>query len=179
MHRLILMRHAKSDWNTTAKTDFDRPLTTRGIRDVPRMADWLRRNALMPNSIACSSAVRTRQTAELLTAGRDAMGDDAVGNIEYHDALYHAGQAELLRIAQSLLKSERRVMIIGHNPGLDGLLRYLCGRQLPYTNNGKLMTTAAIAVIGLAGFEPPAGRAGLNAGAGRLEHLVRPKSLEN
>ena len=60
---LLVLRHAKSAWDTDAETDFDRPLATRGERDRWRMADWLVRNDLCPDEVVASSAVRARDTA--------------------------------------------------------------------------------------------------------------------
>ena len=56
------MRHAKSDWSTSASNDFDRPLSRRGDRDAPRMAAWLAQQSLLPDIIISSPALRTKQT---------------------------------------------------------------------------------------------------------------------
>ena len=54
--RLLIMRHAKSDWGTPGEPDFDRPLAKRGQRDAPRMGEWLRAQGLVPDLVLASPA---------------------------------------------------------------------------------------------------------------------------
>ena len=108
--RLILIRHAKSGWDDPSLDDHDRPLNDRGRRDAPRMGDWLRAGGYVPDAILCSSALRTRQTAEGLGLGPDPM---------ILDSLYHASPDRLLT---SLPKAKAQsVAIIAHNPGIGDL----------------------------------------------------------
>uniref|UniRef100_UPI0035189862 SixA phosphatase family protein n=1 Tax=Nioella sp. TaxID=1912091 RepID=UPI0035189862 len=65
MKRLILMRHAKSDWSL-GQPDAARPLNARGQRSAEAMGDWLREKGYLPDQILCSSAQRTRETLDLL-----------------------------------------------------------------------------------------------------------------
>ena len=62
--RLILLRHAKSDWYSGALSDHDRPLNGRGMRDAPRVGRWIDANGYTPTVVLCSSALRTRQTLD-------------------------------------------------------------------------------------------------------------------
>ena len=62
MRRLILMRHAKSDWNHPGLGDHDRPLNARGIASATALGDWLRAKDYIPDAVLCSSAERTGQT---------------------------------------------------------------------------------------------------------------------
>ena len=64
MPELLILRHAKSAWDTDAPTDFDRPLSARGERDRWRMAGWLADEGLCPDEVVTSSALRARATAE-------------------------------------------------------------------------------------------------------------------
>ena len=61
---ILVMRHAKSAWNTDAASDFDRPLTARGERDAERMAEWLADVDIVPDAILSSSAVRAKTTVQ-------------------------------------------------------------------------------------------------------------------
>ena len=108
--RLILIRHAKSGWDDPELDDHARPLNSRGQSDAPRMGDWLRAEGYVPEVILCSSALRTRQTAEAL-----ALGPDPV----VLDSLYHASPDRLLA---PLGKTEAQsIAIIAHNPGIGDL----------------------------------------------------------
>lgn len=105
---LILMRHAKSNWDSPEQSDHDRPLNARGIWSAKALGDWMRRENLVPDQVLCSSAQRTRDTLAGLNL------NDA--NVQYLDALYHAGPD---RMAGVLAKATGRVILmIGHNPGI-------------------------------------------------------------
>ena len=164
--RLILLRHAKSDWDSGARGDFDRPLAARGRKDAPRMGKWLKQNAIIPDLILCSPALRTRET---LAAVDNELG---VGNIVYEEDIYGASLGALLGLVERYSRSCVNLMITGHNPGMDELVCFLCRTQPPLTDTGKLMTTAAVAVLGFTDTGTMS-----TAAAGELLHLVRPRQL--
>ncbi|MBC7912920.1 MAG: histidine phosphatase family protein, partial [Pyrinomonadaceae bacterium] len=64
MKQLLLVRHAKSDWNNSDLTDFERPLNKRGQKDAPEMAERLLHQHIIPQLIVSSPAVRALTTAE-------------------------------------------------------------------------------------------------------------------
>ena len=163
---LILLRHAKSDWYSGAPGDFDRPLAARGCKDAPRVGKWMKENGIVPEIILCSPAVRTRET---LAAVNNKLG---IGRIVYEDAIYGASLGALLGLVEEYSRDCGNLMITGHNPGMDELLCFLCGTQPPLTETGKLMTTAAVAVLGFA----DAGSMSKPA-TGELLHLVRPNEI--
>lgn len=164
--RLILLRHAKSDWDSGVPGDFDRPLAPRGRKDAPRIGRWMKKNGIIPDIILCSPAVRARET---LAAVNDKLG---VGDIVYEDAIYGASPGALLGLVERYGRSCTNFMITGHNPGMDELLYFLCRTRPPLTETGKLMTTAAVAVLGFAG-----SGAMSTESAGELLHLVRPNEI--
>ena len=69
MKQLLLIRHAKSDWDHPGLSDHDRPLNDRGRRDCPRMAEALRSRGITPDLIVTSTAVRAATTAEAIAGG--------------------------------------------------------------------------------------------------------------
>ena len=68
MIRLVLVRHAKSDWANPSIDDHDRPLNARGLRDAPRMARALAGTGFRPEVILSSTALRARTTCLLYTS---------------------------------------------------------------------------------------------------------------
>ncbi len=122
MKSLLIMRHAKSSWEEAEVADHDRPLNKRGRRDAPRMGELLRREGVLPDLILCSTAARARATAAAVTetAGYG-------GEIKYKRSLYAAPPDAYLRALRGLPERYERVMIIGHNPGLEELLEMLTG----------------------------------------------------
>ena len=107
--RLILMRHAKSDWNHPGLQDHERPLNKRGRRSAEALGDWLREKGLHPDLALISSATRTMQTFEGLNLDCES---------RYLRELYHAS-AEAMRDAAQGPEAET-VLMIGHNPGIAG-----------------------------------------------------------
>jgi len=166
MVELLVMRHAKSDWDSGATRDFDRPLAARGHRDAARMAEWLEENDLHPDLLISSSAVRARETAGYVIEQLQIQASD----VEFDDDLYHA-DADDWHIALAG-QTANRILICGHNPGLDWLVDFLASAPPPETDDGKLMTTAAIAHLKIDRQWNQLGR-----GCGHLEALVRPREL--
>lgn len=136
MKTLLLMRHGKSSWKDDSLDDFDRPLKKRGRRDVPKMADLMKEERLIPDYLLSSPAVRCSQTVEILSEELD-LTDDM---IEYVEEFYKAEIEDYLDVLTDVADSFRKVMIVAHNPSLEGLLQTLTGEIEP-------LPTSAIACI--------------------------------
>lgn len=132
---LLLMRHAKSSWGEPDLPDHDRPLNERGKRDVPRVAQWLADNQLVPQMILSSTAKRARKTAEKLV---EATGWDAP--IETRRELYLANPNTLVRALSELGSGADCVLLVGHNPGLEEFLARMTGQD-------QELPTSAVAQI--------------------------------
>lgn len=164
---LLLLRHAKSSWGDAARADFDRPLSKRGRHDAPRMGHWLHQQRLQPDYVVSSPARRARQTALRVCPE---LGLDPA-TIHWDSTLYDASVEALLAVLGGCPATARRVLLIGHNPGLEQLLLWLCP-QTTIPSDGKLLPTGAVARIGLAAAWPA-----LDPGGGHLLHLQRPHDL--
>lgn len=121
MKELFLVRHAKSSWDDPTLSDFERPLNERGKRDAPFMGAHLADLGIKPDLIISSPAKRAKKTAKILA---EALGYD-LQKIEYKEAIYEASAQSLLYIVCQLPDSAKRVMIVGHNPGLTMLANIL------------------------------------------------------
>lgn len=162
MKTILLLRHAKSSWKNALLHDHDRPLNDRGERDAPRMGELLRKMKLVPDCIFCSTAVRAMQTAELF-----AEASGFIGQITPCREYYLAEPAAYLLPLNALPPQIERAMIIGHNPGMEILLKMLTGVE-------EAMPTAALAHIEL-GIETWTELD--TATEGKLLHLWKPKEL--
>ena len=123
MKTLLLMRHAKSSWKHPELPDAERGLAKRGKKDAPLIGSLLKDKELVPQAILSSTAERSRQTALALaeTSGYQ-------GEVAYQDGLYLAEPEGYLAALTALPEPLERVLVIGHNPGLEGLLQLLSGR---------------------------------------------------
>jgi len=138
---LILMRHGKSDWSQPL-SDYKRPIKKRGFRESARVGAWLKEQDLVPELILSSPAERARETAETVAEGMDYNAE----NIFWNESVYMADVSELLDAIASIPDECHRLMVVGHNPGLEDLLFYLT-QDLDIPDDGKVMPTATIAVL--------------------------------
>jgi phosphohistidine phosphatase len=135
--RLILLRHAKSDWPDVP--DRDRPLAKRGRRDAPRIGRWLDEHGYQPDVVVVSDAARTRQTWDLVAP--ELGGSPAV---HFEPRAYAASALTLLYLAQELPARYRTALLIGHNPGLSELATSLAGPPESTTAAGPPESTTAV-----------------------------------
>ncbi|MDR3578012.1 MAG: histidine phosphatase family protein [Anaerolineaceae bacterium] len=117
------MRHAKSSWKDHNIQDIERPLNKRGKKDAPFMGQILADKELVPQMILCSPALRARLTAELVAEKSGYRGE-----ITFNDTFYMAEPAVYAGALSSLPDDVERVMLIGHNPGMEALVQILSGQ---------------------------------------------------
>jgi len=134
MRTLLLMRHAKSDWDADYAADIDRPLNKRGKRSARLMGRLLQGMALVPDHIISSPAVRARVTAQLAAEAGD-WGCPIVAEPD----LYGGGPETVVSVAAGAPDVER-LMLVGHQPTWSMALARLTGARAD-------MKTASVAVI--------------------------------
>ncbi|MGD1934705.1 MAG: histidine phosphatase family protein [Candidatus Phaeomarinobacter sp.] len=173
MKRLLLLRHAKSDWSDEDLDDHARTLNARGRGAATRMGRYIRENGLTPQLIVCSTATRTRETLDLL---QEEMGGEA--KVCFDRGLYLAMPEQMLDVALSHLEEAEQepecILILAHNPGTHSLalgLSHSGDAQVLGTLQRKY-PTAALAVIEC----DAADWADLPAG-GHLKAFVMPRTL--
>jgi len=132
---LMLMRHAKSDHGDPSLSDHDRPLNRRGRRDAPLMADWMARSGRAPQRVLCSTAVRTRETLDLMLDRWTEPPD-----VEFCESLYLANPESILWTISGHHMESAALLVMGHNPGISMLASALAQCRLE-------MPTAAVAVL--------------------------------
>ncbi|MDI9469362.1 MAG: histidine phosphatase family protein [Bacillota bacterium] len=133
MKKLYLLRHAKSSWDNPLLSDYDRPLNSRGRRQARAMGRFFREQAFEIDGILCSSALRTRQTLDLLLESYAYKGD-----IAYRDEIYASSVSILINLIQQTELNS--LLLIGHNPEIESLAANLSGQVL-------IMPTCQLAVI--------------------------------
>ena len=168
--RLFLLRHAKAEMPSEGD-DVARALTERGRADAARVGAWLGAHAGAHLIVAHSSAVRSRQTAEIALK----FLSPATKLVEI-PAIYEAEFGDLLGVARQLPDLAESALIVGHNPGLAEFALRLCGSgdAAALKAMARTFPTAALAVIGL----PSALWRELSPGAGVLERFITPEQIE-
>ncbi|PIE89344.1 MAG: phosphohistidine phosphatase [Acidobacteria bacterium] len=163
---LLVVRHGKSDWSQPDLSDFDRPLKKKGIAAARKMGRFLYEQGLKPDTILASSAKRATETA-LLFAQQLCFPE---AKIQFLPQLYLCELETLFTVLNAVSPAVQCPMVVGHNPGMDFLVRSLSRKTVSYRQDGKLMTTAAVAHFSLEGSV-------FQADAGRLESLWRPADI--
>ncbi len=167
---LLIMRHGKSDWNTDSQSDFERPLAKRGQKAVKRIGKWLIQQELTPDYIISSPANRAQQTA----IGICRKLKLAESSIIWEPRIYGADMQTLLDVLVACPPEKQKVMLIGHNPGLEMLFRYLAGETFETSQDQNPMPTAALASLDM-----PDNWESLDTGAGKLISIIYPRELED
>lgn len=159
MKTLYILRHAKSSWDKPDLADFDRPLNERGLIAAPFMGEIIYDRQFQPDVLLVSPAKRSKQTAILVKETAELKA-----RIKYDDRIYEASPQILLQVVAETDNKHESVMLVGHNPGIEGFIRYLTGKTVQ-------MPTASLAVIEL----NVKGWRDTDADDGKLETVIRPK----
>jgi phosphohistidine phosphatase len=168
---LTLLRHAKSGWDDPVTRDFDRPLNDKGKRAAHSVGRHMRELGLEFDHIVASPAVRVGETLAAVAAGYGRTLAPV-----WERRIYLASAATLLDVVHELPGDANRVLLVGHNPGLEDLVLML----VPETADGlrtlveEKYPTAAVAEMTLAidGWDD------VRTGVAALCRYVRPRDLD-
>jgi len=161
MPTLYLLRHAKSSWADESMRDFDRPLANRGREACAVIGDYIKDNQIDFDLVLVSTAVRTRETIELVKKRAEFRGE-----VRYDERIYEATTSQLLEVISQVDSDRQSVLLVGHNPGIQDLLAVLTGEHVS-------VSTATFAKIDISAPEWSANLID----NGTLEWIVHPKEL--
>ncbi|KLV03691.1 hypothetical protein ABT56_17900 [Photobacterium aquae] len=116
MKLLFLVRHAKSSWDDTQLDDHERPLSNRGLKNIPKMIHRLNGWVLGPQLILTSTALRASQTAFHFSEELDCKP-----KLEARSELYTESPLELMDVIHHAPDTVDRLMLVGHNPAVTQL----------------------------------------------------------
>lgn len=162
---LILMRHAKSSWGDLTLDDFERPLSDRGRRSAPVIAEWLVAKGHLPDTVLVSGARRTVETWDWMTSR---MPETAT--MESNPVLYLGSADLILNVVKS--QTAPSVMVICHNPGIAEFAERILAEK-PKHKAFARYPTAATCVIAF----DAAQWADVSWGSGRLLDFTVPRDL--
>ncbi|WP_028786070.1 SixA phosphatase family protein [Terrimonas ferruginea] len=126
MKTLILVRHAKSDWQDVTLEDFDRPLNARGKTDAPVMAERLRKRGIVPDLFISSPAKRARKTADIFAETYDVDKKD----ILFEKDLYLAPPYVFTEVIGRFKDEGNIAVIFSHNPGITDFANTLTNARI-------------------------------------------------
>src|SRR3569832_6985 len=158
MLTLCLLRHAKSSWDGASQPDHERPLANRGREACALIGEFIQEKGIDFDLVLVSTAVRTRETIELIKARAKFRGE-----VRYDERIYEATVSQLLEIISHIDNDRESVLLVGHNPGIEELLALLTGEQ-------QRVTTANFAKLILKATK----WSGSLANKGTLEWIFRP-----
>jgi phosphohistidine phosphatase len=171
MKTLILLRHAKSGWDGPTGRDFDRPLNAKGRSAARTIGRELRERGIGFDAVLASPALRVVETVAGVAEGYR----EAIRPV-YDPSVYLASPATLLQLIRSTDDRSERLLVVGHNPGLERLAMLLTHDE----GNGlrrrlaEKYPTATVAEIRL----PVEHWRDLGEGSGRIERFIRPRDLD-
>ena len=137
MRELILLRHAHAEPATPGQADLDRALSAEGQAEAEAAGRWLAEQKLVPDCVVCSPSRRTRETLECVLG--------VIGYVEQKvdDSIYEADPGALIALADAHADVDR-LMLVGHNPGMEQLAALLYSGQ---SGDYRGMPPSGIAVL--------------------------------
>ncbi len=169
MRRLMLLRHAKSNW-PEGVADRDRPLAARGREAAPVMGRYLADELLLPDLVLISPARRTAETWEMV---RVMLPEKPGSHVE--PRIYEAKTERLMHVLRETEPAVKTLLMIGHNPGFEELAALLTGHGDRYASARMTQKypTCGLAVLDFAieDWRDLAPR------GGRLDRFVTPATL--
>jgi len=165
--RLILMRHANSNW-TYHGADHARPLNNRGQIAAATIGQWLNVKSYLPDIVLCSNAARTAQTWALISAKLS-----SEPRVEFQRVLYQATPETLFQEIRKV-QGASTVLVLAHNPGIAVLASALADRT-PAHRRFDDYPPAATTVLD---FDPDTW-ALVNPGTGQVADFVVPRDLRH
>ncbi|MGQ4582199.1 histidine phosphatase family protein [Lysobacter sp. F60174L2] len=139
MRELILLRHAHAESATAGQADLDRPLSAEGQAEAEAAGKWLVEQKLVPDCVLCSPSRRTRETLEAV------LGEIGYVEQKVDDSIYEADPGALIALADRHADVDR-LMLVGHNPGMEQLAALLHSGQ---SGDYRGMPPCGVAVLSM------------------------------
>ena len=161
MRNIYLLRHAKSSWDDPAVTDHERVLNERGRRAAVRMGEYAQRAGIQPEIVISSTAIRARETTSIFLPAAGISVDPI-----FTERIYEATTGKLLELITETDDSFRSLLLIGHNPAIEGLTGVLTGEN-------EIVSTATLITISTDVDK----WCDVSPNCGQLVRIIRPKEL--
>jgi phosphohistidine phosphatase len=171
MKTLTLLRHAKSGWDDAVQRDFDRPLNRRGRRAARTVGREMRAQGLEFDRVIASPAVRVIETLADVSEGYGRAIEP-----EYDERIYLALTSTLLELVQATEDGIQRLLLVGHNPGLESLA-VLLSREGEDPLREEIAVKYPTGTVAEIAFPVDSWRE-VTEGSGRIQRFIRPRDLD-
>jgi phosphohistidine phosphatase len=119
MKKVILMRHAKSSWDSFGLSDHERGLNERGETDAPVMGEQIKLHNILPQAVYSSNSERTTQTLNFVSTKLP------IKDVVFTRKLYLATEHEILQVINAADNKYDCILILAHNPGITDAFKLL------------------------------------------------------
>jgi phosphohistidine phosphatase len=129
------------------------------MQTAPFIGELIAEKGWQPDEILSSPAERAKQTATLAK-----QAGHLSAKLNFDEKIYEASHFQLRDVIQGVSDKVERLLLVGHNPGLENLVRFLTGEM-------HSVPTAALIKITLtvdSWSETEEGR-------GKLDDFIKPK----
>ena len=140
MLNLYVMRHSKSSWNDHNISDFERPLSNRGKKDIKLIITFLKKKKITFDLAYISSSKRTKQTFKILKNNINCK------KIIYSKKFYLCSESFIINTIKNIKKKYKNILIVNHEPCCKNLILKLIKKN-KLTFISKKFSTSAIAKL--------------------------------
>jgi len=170
MKALFVLRHAKAERDSDTGKDFDRPLAKRGSSNAETIGREMRAHGLDPDLVLSSPAKRAAETVEAVARGYGPLRPN------FEPRIYEASADCLIEVVRGVDDKAERLLLVGHNPGLERLLIELAHNDERGLRNRVAAgyPTAALAIVELQANH----WSEVAPGSGKIVELILPKELD-
>lgn len=128
MKKLLLLRHGNAASPISGMSDYDRPLNSRGKKEISNIAHKLTESKLIPDLIIASTAVRALSSAGII-GNIIWISNSSRESLRGVELLYSASISEYIDILKSQKELNSTILIVAHNPAISGFIRRMTGKH--------------------------------------------------
>ena len=140
MLNLYVMRHSKSSWNDHNISDFERPLSSKGRKDIKFIIKFLKIKKIKFDFAYVSSSKRTKETFKLLKK------KIKIKKEIFTKKLYLSNEDKIFNIIKKTKNNYKSILLVNHEPTCKNLVNKLIKKNY-FLFKEKKFCTSAIAKI--------------------------------
>ena len=136
MLNLYVMRHSKSSWNDHNISDFERPLSSKGRKDIKFIIKFLKIKKIKFDFAYVSSSKRTKETFKLLKK------KIKIKKEIFTKKLYLSNEDKIFNIIKKTKNNYKSILLVNHEPTCKNLVNKLIKKNYFLFRDKKFSTSA-------------------------------------